>query len=119
MQIENKKTSKGEKLMDDEDFFTHDSVRRVLSSSSKDDYIGVDIDRSPVIIGSNCYIGVDSLISMGSVIGHHVVVGFNSFVKRDSKLDDYGIYVGCPVRKVGDVRDKYPELFDKKQKMTK
>jgi acetyltransferase-like isoleucine patch superfamily enzyme len=57
--------------------YTHDTLRRVSSE-------GVDkIDYAPTRIGSRVYIGPQTVIQKGVVIGDDVVIGTLSFVNRD------------------------------------
>lgn len=55
--------------------YTHDTVGRVIK--------GDEISKGKVAIGRNCYIGPNSVISMGVTLGNYVVVGANSFVNSD------------------------------------
>lgn len=52
----------------------------------------------PVQIGSNVWIGADVIILGGVRVGKNVVIGAGSLVNRD--LDDGGVYVGTPARRV-------------------
>lgn len=63
--------------------------------------------RQPLIcgsvrIGNNVWIGADVVILTGVSIGKNVVVGAGALVTRD--LDEGGVYVGTPARRVKDVR---------------
>jgi len=55
--------------------YTHNTVNRVMNNS--------EIEKAPVIIGNNVYIGPNTIISMGCKIGNRVVIGANSFVNKD------------------------------------
>lgn len=55
--------------------YTHDTVDRVL--------YGNEISTASVIIGNNCYIGPNTVISKGVTIGDNVLIGANSFVNKD------------------------------------
>jgi acetyltransferase-like isoleucine patch superfamily enzyme len=57
--------------------YTHDTVRWATSGGR------IDPDRSPVRIGSRCYIGPNAVISKGVTIGDGCVVGANSLVNSD------------------------------------
>lgn len=57
--------------------YTHDTVARSLSGGK------APIDRAPTQIGSNCYVGPNTVISMGVTIGDGVVIGANSLVTTD------------------------------------
>ena len=54
----------------------------------------------PVEIGDDVFIGVNSIILPGVKIGSNVIVGAGSVVSHD--LNDRGVYVGSPARKVAD-----------------
>lgn len=57
--------------------YTHDTVRRSLSGGME------PIEHAPTRIGSNCYIGPQTIIAKGVTIGDHVVIGANSLVLDD------------------------------------
>lgn len=57
--------------------YTHDSVRWATSGGSE------PIERSPVKIGSRCYLGPSSIICRGVAIGDGAIVGACSLVLRD------------------------------------
>lgn len=60
------------------------------------------VKRAPVTIGKHAVIGSNSVVMAGAEIGDGVIVGACSFVPPFAKLEAWGIYVGCPVRKVGE-----------------
>ena len=55
---------------------------------------------APISIGSNVFIGVDSIIMPGVCIGDNCVVGAGSVVTRD--IPDGSVVAGNPARKVTD-----------------
>lgn len=57
--------------------YTHDTVAWATSGGTE------SVERSPVSIGSCCYIGPNSIISKGITIGDGCVIGANSFVNTD------------------------------------
>ena len=61
-----------------------------------------DTEWGDVTIKDDAYIGANSVIMPGITIGEGALVGSNAFVNKD--LEPWGIYVGSPVRKVGDRR---------------
>lgn len=75
--------------------YTHDTVKRCLEES-------VEIERSPVTIGRNVFIGANSVILRGTTIGDHSVIGAGSVVDKD--VPSYSLAVGNPVRII---RGKY------------
>jgi UDP-3-O-[3-hydroxymyristoyl] glucosamine N-acyltransferase len=63
--------------------------------------LGAEADRAKVygtVIGENCFIGAGTKITAGIQICDDVIIGANSFVKKDITVP--GIYVGTPVKKV-------------------
>lgn len=67
-----------------------------------------DTEWGDVIINDDAYIGANSVIMPGVTIGEGAIVGSNAFVNKD--LDPWGIYVGSPVRKVGERKKPSDEL---------
>ncbi len=53
---------------------------------------------APVTVGRHAIIGAGSTVLPGVTIGEGSAVGANSLVKSD--LEPWGVYVGCPVRRV-------------------
>lgn len=74
--------------------YTHDTVRRSLSAGQE------KIDVAPTSIGSNCYIGPNTVISKGVIIGDNVVIGANSLVNKDIPSGKKAF--GTPCRVVGE-----------------
>ena len=68
--------------------YTHDTVKWAVSGGK------VGAERAPVIIGSCCYIGSQTVIGKGVSIGNHCIVGACSFVNRD--VPAYTVASGCP-----------------------
>ena len=54
--------------------YTHHTVRWSLSSGQ------IPMDKAPTRIGSNCYIGPNTVVGMGVTIGDGCVIGANSLV---------------------------------------
>ena len=76
--------------------YTHDSVRWALSGGK------AEYDRSAVTIGNCCYLGPQSVIARGVVVGDHSVIGANSFVNRE--IAPFTLAYGSPCRPAGRVR---------------
>lgn len=55
--------------------YTHDTVDKTVLEK--------EIKKGKVVIGNNCYIGPNVVISKGVTIGNYVVIGANSFVNKD------------------------------------
>jgi acetyltransferase-like isoleucine patch superfamily enzyme len=73
--------------------YTHDTVNRTLH--------GAEIERRPVKIGHNVYLGPNVVVASGVTIGDQVVVGANSFVNSD--IPSGSKAVGCPAKVIGKV----------------
>jgi carbonic anhydrase/acetyltransferase-like protein (isoleucine patch superfamily) len=52
-----------------------------------------------IVIGEDCWIGINSIISPGVTLGKGSVVGANSVVSKD--VPEYAIVAGCPARVIG------------------
>ena len=57
--------------------------------------------KGPVRIGSNCWFGVNCVVTEGVTIGDHCVIGSNSVVNSD--LPDGVIAAGAPARVIKEV----------------
>lgn len=57
--------------------YTHDTVKWATSGGLEQS------QRAPVVIGSRCYIGPNTIVSKGITIGDGCVIGANSLVNRD------------------------------------
>lgn len=73
--------------------YSHDNVMQTLSSKTK------AIERELTIIENNVYLGPNVIIQKGVRIGHHAVIGANSFINKD--VLEYAIMGGSPARKIG------------------
>ena len=58
------------------------------------------IEYGDITIHDDAYIGANCSILPGVTIGEGAVVGANAMVNKD--LEPWGIYVGCPAKKVGE-----------------
>lgn len=75
--------------------YTHDTVNWAVSGGL------LDPVRSPVSIGSNCYVGSQSVIGRGVTIGDHSVIGACSFVNRS--IPPYSLAYGVPCKVMGSI----------------
>ena len=57
------------------------------------------------IIGNNVFIGMNSIILMGSVIGDNVIIGSGSIVC--GKIESNSVYGGNPARKICSIEEYY------------
>ena len=72
--------------------YSHDSVDWAISGGKASYVYG------KTLIGNNCYIGPNVIITKGITIGNNVVVGANSFVNRC--LEPGKKYAGNPVKEI-------------------
>lgn len=75
--------------------YTHDSVEWAISGGK------AQFKKGSVSIGSNTYIGAQSVLALGIKIGSRSVIGANSFVNRD--IRDNTIVAGNPAKSIGEV----------------
>jgi acetyltransferase-like isoleucine patch superfamily enzyme len=75
--------------------YSHDSVEWAVSGGEK------EYDYAPTSIGSNTYIGPNSIIARGVTIGSRCIIGANSFVKED--VPEGTKVAGSPARVIGKV----------------
>jgi dTDP-4-amino-4,6-dideoxy-D-glucose acyltransferase len=87
---------------------------RVCVYSSSDDYSGVHmtnpmippqftaVAHAPVSIGKHVIVGAGSVLLPGVVLEEGVAVGALSVVKENCQA--FGIYAGCPARRIGNRR---------------
>lgn len=76
---------------------------RVFISTANHSYeeIGINVLKqkllnSKVVIGDNCFVGIDVKIFPGVKIGNNVIIGAGSIVKND--LPDYTVCAGVPAK---------------------
>ncbi|MCH5166335.1 MAG: acyltransferase [Erysipelotrichales bacterium] len=73
---------------------THDYSWSVGSFISKKTYGNI----RRVIIGNNCFIGMNSIILRGTTIGDNVIIGAGSVVS--GKIESNSVYAGNPAKKI-------------------
>ncbi len=76
--------------------YTHDTVKWSLTGGK------AEFEKGGVIIGDNCYVGPNVIISKGVKIGKGCIIGANSFVNRN--IPQYSIAYGIPAKKIGNVK---------------
>lgn len=89
--------------------YTHDNVRQTLTSGK------MQIERTPVLIGNNVYVGPNVIITKGVSIGNSCVIGAGAFINKD--VPDYSIVMGQPGKVVGKIEFKNGEpvfVYDNK-----
>lgn len=75
--------------------YSHDNVKATLSNNK------LPIERLPVYIGNNVYVGPHSVISKSVTLGDFVVVAAQSFVNKS--FPDFAIIAGTPAKHIGNV----------------
>lgn len=76
--------------------YTHDNVKQTLSSGN------IPIERQPVSIGNNVYIGPNAIVTKNIAIGDFCVVGAYTLVNKD--VPDNSIVMGQPGKVMGKVK---------------
>jgi acetyltransferase-like isoleucine patch superfamily enzyme len=66
--------------------------------------------KGPTRIGSNCWFGVNCVVSDGITIGDHCVIGSNSVVTKD--LPDGVIAAGAPAKVIREIEFRAAEADD-------
>jgi len=80
-------------------FITHDGGTLILRNEIPDLEL-----TAPIVVGSDVYIGLHTLILPGVTIGNRVIIGAGSVVTRD--IPDNSVAVGVPARVIKTV-DEY------------
>jgi len=75
--------------------YSHDNLKSTLLSGK------FEIERSPVVIGNNCYISPQSIITRNVVLGNRCIVAANSMVNRS--FGSNSILAGNPAKQIGEV----------------
>lgn len=75
--------------------YSHDNLKATLLPGK------YEIEKSPVIIGNNCYIAPQSIITRGVKLGDRCVVAANSMVNHS--FESGSIIAGNPAKKIGNV----------------
>jgi acetyltransferase-like isoleucine patch superfamily enzyme len=73
--------------------YSHDNVLQTISKGA------VPIERAKTTIGNHVYIGPNAVITKGSNIGNHCVVGAFTMIKGN--IPDNSVVVGTPGRIIG------------------
>ncbi len=84
-------------------FLTHDySYTTALISINEKPETDIGILRN-IEIGDNVFIGMNSILLPGTIIGNNVIVGAGSVVR--GQINDYSIVAGNPAKVIGDIRE--------------
>lgn len=85
--------------------YTHDTVRWSVENLEKDHVNYGHVDRAPVRIGDNVYIGANAVILKGVNIGDQCVIGAGAVVTKS--LPPRCVAAGVPARIVGRVEIRH------------
>lgn len=84
-------------------FLTHDySFTTALIAIDEKPKTDIGIFRE-IVVGDNVFIGMNSMLLPGTVIGNNVIVGAGSVVR--GTIPDYSIIGGNPATVIGDIRE--------------
>ncbi|NJM65399.1 MAG: acyltransferase [Acaryochloris sp. RU_4_1] len=53
---------------------------------------------SPIIVGDDCWLGISSVVMYGSHVGRGCIIGANSVVTANKRLEEYEIWGGVPAK---------------------
>lgn len=84
-------------------FVTHDAIHGVLNLKNRQVADCFHENIGCIEIGSNCFIGADTIILADVKIGSNVVIGAGSLVNKD--VPDNSVCAGAPVRVLGRFED--------------
>jgi len=86
--------------------YTHDSVRWTTQGLEKDHEGYTHLDRAPVRIGDNVFIGANTVVCKGVVIEDKSVVGAGSVVTEGTRIRSGQIWGGSPARPIGRLKTR-------------
>jgi len=77
--------------------YTHDAVRWATQNLEKD---GEHLDKKPVMVGNNVFIGANSVILKGVTIEDGAIIGAGSIVLEDTHIGKGEVWAGNPAKKI-------------------
>lgn len=77
--------------------YTHSSMRRCVSGRAFP-----EVERAPVTVGDNVFLGASAIVMMGVTIGDSAVVSAGAVVTKD--VPPRTVVAGVPARQIGTVR---------------
>jgi acetyltransferase-like isoleucine patch superfamily enzyme len=84
-------------------FLTHDysfTTALIAIGEKPDTDVGILRD---IVVGDNVFIGMNSILLPGTIIGNNVIVGAGSVVR--GTIPDYSLVAGNPAVVIGDIRE--------------
>ena len=89
---------------------THDYSWSVLKQLP--DHKGIILGaQSPVSIGNNVFIGMNTIITRGVTVGDNVVIGAGSVVTKDCESNS--VYAGNPAKKIMTIDEYFQKRYDR------
>jgi acetyltransferase-like isoleucine patch superfamily enzyme len=84
-------------------FITHDASTRLFRNQlpEMNDRFGNLF--GPIIIGDNCFVGVDTVLLPNTIIGNNCIVGAGAVVK--GQFPDNSVIVGVPARRISSLEE--------------
>ena len=80
---------------------THQFKSKASIRESDTNYLinnqGIDFS-VPIVIADDCWLGISSVVLYGSYIGKGCIIGANSVVPSNRKLEEYGVWGGVPIQ---------------------
>ena len=61
-----------------------------------------------IVIGNNCFVGTNAMITKGVIVGNHCLIGANAVVTKS--CPDFSIILGIPGKICGKVLKKGDEI---------
>lgn len=65
-------------------------------------------------IADNCLIGMGAIILDGTYIASEVIIAAGALVPEDKKINQSGVYMGIPTKKIRDLNKEEQDLIDRR-----
>lgn len=75
---------------------SHSTIRRCVSEGKYK-----KVDAADVVLEDYVFMGTNAVVLMGSLIGHHSVIGAGCVVPENSKIPPYSVVTGIPGKITG------------------
>jgi len=98
------KIGKGTDISSGVHIVSHSTVWRCVSNRRFS-----EIERAPVEIGENCFIGENATILRGAQIGNHSIVAAGAVVTEFQKVPPYSMVMGVPARVTRNIQSEIEE----------
>ncbi len=95
---------KGVNISTSASILTHSTAKRCVTERGYD-----IVDRKPTVIEDYVFIGQNSVVLMGSTIGHHSIIAAGAVVLEDTVIPPYSLVAGVPARIVKSIEKEIEE----------